>query len=338
MASKDPVLSPSLPWKTRITCGLLNFCTDISRRNNGTINRRLLSLFDIRSPTTPSAVKGVSSSDYTLDSSRNLWFRIFVPSSASASGPKSLPVFIFFHGGGFAFLSPDTIVYDAVCRKLARKIPSIVISVNYRLSPEHCYPCQYEDGFDVIKYLDGEGILPEEADVSKCFLAGDSAGANLAHHVAVRVAEESASLKAVRVLGLVTIQPFFGGEERTEAELRLRSAPIVNLDRTDWMWKAFLPEGSNRDHEASNVSGPRGKDISGLRCFPKTLVFVGGWDPLQDWQRKYYEWLKKSGKEAEKIEYPDMIHAFYLFPEIPGSHQLFTQLKDFVLNCISNSK
>ncbi|XP_062085074.1 probable carboxylesterase 18 [Humulus lupulus] len=338
MANKDPVLSPSLPWKTRISVGLLSFVTDTARRNNGTINRRFLRLFEIKSPTTPSPVKGVSSSDYTLDSSRNLWFRVFVPSSASASAPKSLPVFIFFHGGGFAFLSPDAFAYDAACRKIARKTPAIAVSVNYRLSPEHRYPCQYEDGFDVMKYLDGEGALPEEADVSKCFLAGDSAGGNLAHHTAVRVSEEREKFKAVRVLGLVTIQPFFGGEERTEAELRLRTAPIVELQRTDWMWKAFLPEGSNRDHEASNVSGPRGKDISGLANFPKTLVFVGGWDPLQDWQRKYHQWLKKSGKDAELIEYPDMIHAFYLFPEIPESHQLFTQVKDFVLNCITNSK
>ena len=220
---------------------------------------------------------------------------------------------------------------------MAVSIPAVVISVNYRLAPEHRYPCQYDDGFDVLKLLDkdraeGGGVLPGVADVSKCFLGGDSAGANLAHHVAVRASEEMEKLRAVRVVGMISIQPFFGGEERTEAEIRLTRAPVVTVERTDWMWKAFLPEGSNRDHEAANVSGPKAADISGLKYFPKTVVFVGGVDPLQDWQRRYYEWLRKSGKEAELIQYPNMIHAFYIFPELPEAHQLITQVKDFVAN------
>ncbi|CAN1787571.1 Probable carboxylesterase 18 [Linum perenne] len=60
------------------------------------------------------------------------------------------------------------------------------------------------------------------------------------------------------------------------------------------------------------------------------MVIVGGLDPLQDWQRKYYEWLKKWDKEATLIEYPNMIHAFYMFPELPEAAQVFTQVKDFV--------
>lgn len=320
----------SLPWKTRISISFLSLVTDSARRRNGTMNRRFLRLFDFRAKASTTSVRGVSSFDFTLDPSRNLWFRFFVPDSHTA--PKSLPVLLFFHGGGFAFLSPDSFAYDAVCRKLARTIPAVIVSVNYRLSPEHRWPCQYDDGFDVLKFLvdDKKEVVPGVADVSKCFLGGDSAGANLAHHVAVR-----ASREGLRVLGLISIQPFFGGEERTEAEIRWPSAPVVSLERADWMWRAFLPEGSNRDHEAANVSGPNAADISGLENFPKALVFVGGLDPLQDWQRRYYQWLKTSGKEAELIEYPDMIHAFYIFPELPQAHQLITQVKDFVSNCIS---
>ena len=135
-----------LPWRTRITVSLLSLVTDFSRRSNGTINRRLLRLFDFRSPPAPKATRGVSSSDHTIDASRNLWFRLFVPDSDCDN--SSLPVLLFFHGGGFAFLSADSFVYDAVCRKLARLIPAVVVSVNYRLSPEHRHPCQYDDGFD----------------------------------------------------------------------------------------------------------------------------------------------------------------------------------------------
>lgn len=95
-----------------------------------------------------------------------------------------------------------------------------------------------------------------------------------------------------------------------------------------------MPDGSNRDHEASNVSGPNAVDVSGLE-YPDTVVVVGGFDPLQDWQRRYYEWLKKSGKEATLIEYPNMIHAFYVFPELPEASQLISQIKDFISKRIS---
>jgi len=178
-------------------------------------------------------------------------------------------------------------------------------------------------------------VLPENADFSKCFLAGDSAGANLAHQVAVRVAKSG--LREIRVVGLVSIQPWFGGEERTAAEVKFEGAPLVSTSRTDWLWKAFLPEGSDRDHGAVNVSGANSEDLSGLD-YPDTLVFVGGFDPLQDWQRKYYEWLRKSGKKAQLIEYPNMIHAFYIFPELPESSQLISQVKDFITNRISDLK
>lgn len=224
--------------------------------------------------------------------------------------------------------------YDVVCRRFARTLPAIVVSVNYRLTPEHRFPSQYDDGFDVLQFLDHAAPIPNAADLSKCFLAGDSAGANLAHHVAVRACRTQ--FQVLKVVGLISIQPFFGGEERTQSEIRFSGYPLVSLARTDWLWKVFLPEGSDRDHYAVNVSGRNAEDILGLD-YPNTVVFIGGFDPLQDWQRRYYQWLKKSGKEATLIEYPNMIHAFYVFPELPESSQLFSQVKDFVVHRLSNN-
>ena len=74
----------------------------------------------------------------------------------------------------------------------------------------------------------------------------------------------------------------------------------------------FLPDGSTRDHETVNVSGPNAVDITGLD-YPDTIVFVGGFDPLQDWQRRYYEWLRKSGKEAGLVEYQIVFMLFMCF-------------------------
>ncbi|KAJ7975533.1 Alpha/beta hydrolase-3 [Quillaja saponaria] len=316
---------PTIPWKTRLSIFYLSTIIKASRRSDCTVNRRLFNFLDIKSGPNPSPINGIKSTDIIVDPNRKLWFRLYIPTATTST---SLPVVIYFHGGGFAFLSPASFAYDAVCRRFASELPAIVVSVNYRLGPEHRYPSQFDDGFDVLKFLDeNHDVLPQIADVSKCFLSGDSAGGNIIHHLAVRVYREG--FRVVKIIGLLSIQPFFGGEERTESEIRLDGVPFVSLYHTDWFWKVFLPDGSDRDHQAVNITGPNAIDISGLD-YPDTLIFVSGFDPMQEWQRRYYEWLRKSGKEAQLIEYPNAIHGFYLFPELPDSSQFISHVKEFV--------
>lgn len=88
---------------------------------------------------------------------------------------------------------------------------------------------------------------------------------------------------------------------RTESEKNLDRKFFVKVEDRDWYWKVFLPEGENRDHPACNVFEPRGR-ILDLLNFPKSLVFMLGLDPLQDWQLAYVVGLKKSGKEV-KVQY-----------------------------------
>jgi acetyl esterase/lipase len=307
---------------------IFDFVLSLSRRSNDTIDRRLLDFIVRKVAPNPNFVDGVSSSDVIVDPTRNLLFRLFIPSSNFIDIGTSLPVFVFFHGGGFAFMSLSSIQYDTLCRLFCRSFPAIIVSVNYRLAPEHRFPSQYDDGLEILKFLDkNENILGKFADITKCFLSGDSAGGNLAHHVAIQVSSEN--LQILKVIGLVSIQPFFGGEERTESEIRSKWAPVVSLDKTDWYWKMFLPDGSTRDHESVNVSGPNAIDILNVD-YPNTLLCVGGFDPLVGWQKRYYEWLRKSGKEVELIEYPNMIHGFYCFPEIPETSHFISKIKSFM--------
>ncbi|MQL76283.1 hypothetical protein Taro_008675 [Colocasia esculenta] len=337
--SPSATTSPALPWRTKITIFFLTLVTDAVRRSDGTINRRLLSFLEISARPNPKPVRGVRTADITIDTARNLWFRLFLPADSSQGDGAGLPVLVFFHGGGFAFLSPASGVYDAVCRRFCRKFPAAVVSVNYRLSPEHRYPAQYDDGLEVLRFLasqpgGGDCGLPllqeffKVADLSSCFLAGDSAGANIAHHVARRWSGGEAPPRSlVAVAGLVAIQPFFGGDGRVESEIRLSRAPVVSAARTDWLWRAFLPEGVGRDHEAASPEGA----VSGLsEDFPPAMVVIGGFDPLQDWQRKYYEGLRRVGKEARLVEYPGAIHAFYVFPELKDTPALIEELKGFI--------
>lgn len=341
-APRRDVPSLSLPWKTRLHVTVLSAVTDFARRSDGTVNRRLLSFLDVRAPASAKPLRDVRTADIPVD--RDLWFRLFVPADG---GGESLPVIVFFHGGGFVFLSAASQAYDGVCRRICRHVRAIVLSVNYRLAPEHRYPAQYEDGADILRFLDRGGLASADptagalADLSSCFLAGDSAGANITHHVARRWAAgaENGAWERVRLVGMVLIQPFFGGEERTEAELRLSRAPVVSVERTDWMWRAFLPKESDRDHEVVNVFGPRAAAAGELEAaLPEALVIVGGFDPLQDWQRRYYEGLRARGKAARLVEYPEAIHAFYVFPQLKESAAAIEEIKAFVDAHRSKSK
>ncbi|KAF8404032.1 hypothetical protein HHK36_008908 [Tetracentron sinense] len=319
--------SPVLPWKARISLSLLAAVTDFSRRRNGTVNRWFMNLFDVKASPNRNPRNGVKTIDITVDSSQNLWFRLFIPTENAVD--STLPVVVYFHGGGFTFLSPDSWLFDGVCRRIAREALAVVVSVNYRLAPESRCPAPYDDGCKVLKFLDDRNFedFPANADLSRCFIVGDSAGGNLAHHVALRAGEYE--FREVKVIGLIAIQPFFGGKERTESEIRLARDVLISMDRTDWVWRAFLPEGSDRDHEAVNVFGPNSVDISGMK-YPATVVVVGGFDPLQDWQRRFYEGLRRSGKEVYLLEYPNAIHPFYCFPELPESSLLFTYMRNFI--------
>ncbi|KAJ1435720.1 Lipase, GDXG, putative serine active site [Sesbania bispinosa] len=216
---------------------------------------------------------------------------------------------------------------------LDRKVPAntipvdgaVVVSVNYRRSPEHRFPCAYDDGWAALKWVKSRVWLQSGKD-SKVYvyMAGDSSGGNIAHHVAVRAAEED-----VEVLGNILLHPLFGGEKRTESEKKLDGKYFVRLQDRDWYWRAFLPEGEDRDHPACNPFGPRGKSIVGLK-FPKSLVCVAGLDLLQDWQLEYVEGLKKSGQDVKLLYLKEATIGFYFLPNNDHFYCLMKEINDFV--------
>lgn len=320
---------PSLPLVTRLKLFTFHLIRTACTRRDGTVNRRLFNLIDFKAaaPATKRINSlRISTSDVTVDPTRNLWFRLFTPDAAALTSP--LPLVVYFHGGGFSNYGADSKIYDDLCSLLSARLPAVVVSVNYRLAPEHKYPSQYEDGFDVLKFIGSKWreVLPAGTDLGKCFVGGDSAGGNIAHHVTVRAVQEAQELGKIRIVGVLGLQPFFGREERSESELRLTAAPLLSVKETDVFWREFLPEKADRDHPAANVFG--GGEIMG--DFPSSLVIVGGIDPLQDWDRRYVEWLRESGKEVELIQYPTAFHGFYAFPELPHFALFMDDVANFV--------
>lgn len=182
-------------------------------------------------------------------------------------------------------------------------------------------------GFEMLRIsMDEEKGYIEISGESKVhvYLAGDSSGGNIVHHVAVRAAEEE-----IEVLGNILLHPLFGGEKRTESELRLDGKYFVKLQDRDWYWRAFLPEGEDRDHPACNPFGPRGKSLVGLK-FPKSLVCVAGLDVLQDWQLAYVKGLEDSGQQVQLLYLKEATIGFYFLPNNDHFYSLMKKINNFV--------
>jgi acetyl esterase/lipase len=330
---------PALPWSVRVQLFFLVAAAGVTMRRDGSVNRSFFNLVDRRARASARPDKsGVRSADVGVDAARGLRARVFSPAAVVGARPQPpLPVLVYFHGGAFALLSAASAPYDAMCRRLCRDLRAVVVSVDYRLAPEHRCPAPYDDGVDVLRHLASAGlpdaVVAAPVDFSRCFLAGDSAGGNIAHHVARRWTKAAAAAAAaasnpIRLAGIILVQPYFGGEERTDAEVDMDGkVPVVTTRGSDWAWRAFLPEGADRDHWAAHVTDENA-DLPG--GFPPAMVVIGGLDPLQDWQRRYAGALRRNGKAVRVVEFPEAIHTFFLFPVLHDCGRLATEMKAFM--------
>ncbi|KAK7285429.1 hypothetical protein RJT34_20202 [Clitoria ternatea] len=329
-----------VPLNTWVLISNFKLAYNLLRRADGTFNRELAEFLDRKVPANAIPVDGVFSFDH-VDKSTGLFNRVYLQASGNGSqwGIKDLerplstteivPVIIFFHGGSFSHSSANSAIYDIFCRRLVSICKAAVVSVNYRRSPEHRYPCAYDDGWAALKWVKSRTWLQSGRE-SKVYvyMAGDSSGGNIVHHVAVRAAEEE-----IEVLGNILLHPLFGGEKRTESELRLDGKYFVRLQDRDWYWRAFLPEGEDRDHPACNPFGPKGKSLAGLK-FPKSLVCVAGLDLLQDWQLAYAKGLEDSGQQVKLLYLKEATIGFYFLPNNDHFYCLMEEIKNFTnSNC-----
>ncbi|KAJ7973404.1 Gibberellin receptor [Quillaja saponaria] len=309
---------------------------NLLRRPDGTFNRHLAEFLDRKVQANANPVDGVFSFDVIIDPETNLLSRIYRP--APEEGPllnivdlqkpatsEVLPVIIFFHGGSFAHSSANSAIYDTLCRRLVCICKAVVVSVNYRRAPEDRYPGAYDDGWTALKWVNSRSWLQSKKDMKvHIFLAGDSSGGNIVHNVALRAVESG-----FEVLGNILLNPMFGGQERTESEKRLDGKYFVTIQDRDWYWRAFLPEGEDRDHPACNPFGPKGKSLQGI-AFPKSLVVVSGFDLIQDWQLAYVEGLEKAGQEVKLLYLEQATIGFYLLPNNDHFCTVMDEISDFV--------
>lgn len=268
--------------------------------------------------------------DLPLNPSSATSLRLFRPLDPSA---KKLPVILFFHGGGFVICNASTQIFHDYCSQIAVLTPAFVISVDYRNAPEHRLPAAFDDAIDALTWLKSQAQetngcdewIKKYADLSNCFLMGLSAGSSIVYHAGLRSVD--LDLTPIKIQGLIINQPYFGGVERTESELRLINDEVLPLDKNLVMWSLALPLDANRDHEYCNPMVGSGDERIGR--LPRCLFRGYSGDPLIDRQSELAKLMESRGVHVVAKFYEGGCHgADISIPE--HANKLYVDVRDFI--------
>ncbi|MCO5601139.1 hypothetical protein L7F22_055258 [Adiantum nelumboides] len=280
----------------------------------------------------PSTPHDVASSDVTLNAGHGTSLRLFLPPTPPHS---KLPILLYFHGGAFLHSSIRLRHQHANLSRLAAHVNALIVSVDYRLAPEHPFPAAYEDCYEALLWLDkqaklglsGEPWLANYADFSRCFLSGDSAGGTIVHYVGMQAVghgswqseQEDRELKHVCLQGMLLFHPFFtcGREEEP---------PPADSK----MAKIFKYINVTNDHPLVDPLSPKAPPLAAAPL-PPACIFVAGDDALKQGAIVYYKGLVQAGKEAKLSIAEGETHVFHILkPASPNVIPLLDEAKDFI--------
>ncbi|MDG5482672.1 alpha/beta hydrolase [Mycolicibacterium gadium] len=229
--------------------------------------------------------------------------RIYRPSSAAP-----LPVVVYAHGGGFVFCDVDS--HDGLCRNLANLIPAVVVSVDYRLAPEHPWPAAAQDLYAATQWA-ADHATEIGGDPNRVVVAGDSAGGNLAAVTALMARDNGRPVLAAQLL----LYPMIAADFDTES-YRLYGNGFYNpRPALQWYWDQYVPAHSDRTHP---YASPLRADLQGL---PPAVVVLAGHDPLRDEGAAYADALARAGVRTARCDFDGGIHGFMTMPMLDVAHE-----------------
>lgn len=222
--------------------------------------------------------------------------RLYVPAGQPAESPA--PLLVYYHGGGFVFGDLDT--HDSVCRFLAAASGASVLSVEYRLAPEHPFPAAVEDAWAAFDWA-AANAAELGADPARIGVGGDSAGGNLSAAVSLLAREGGGAMPALQLL----IYPVTDPEGTSRSRLTYAEGYILTKADTDAFEAAYLPDGAARNDP--RVSMLHVEDLSSL---PPAYVITAGFDPLRDEGEAYALRMREAGTPVALRRHPGLIHSF----------------------------
>ncbi|TXH05958.1 MAG: alpha/beta hydrolase [Nevskiaceae bacterium] len=221
-----------------------------------------------------------------------LRLRLFVP---EASGPW--PVTLFFHGGGFVVCNLDT--HDNLCRCLAQRAGTLVVSVDYRLAPEAKFPAAVDDACAALRWVHAHAATLG-GDATRLAVAGDSAGGNLA-----AVAAQWAPAQGITLAHQLLLYPVTDAGMHTASYRAFAEGYVLSATMMRWFFEQYLPGPQSVDD--ARASPLRARSLAGLA--PAT-VFTAEYDPLCDEGEAYAEALRAAGVDTQLHRWPGQIHGF----------------------------
>ncbi|XP_020575513.1 tuliposide A-converting enzyme 1, chloroplastic-like [Phalaenopsis equestris] len=294
----------------------LEFFPFIRLYKSGRIER--LTVLPTLPPSPSDPITGVASKDVVIDPAAPVSARLYLPQLPSPPSSK-VPLLVYFHGGAFCIESAFSPTYHPYLNSLCGRAGVLIVSVEYRLAPEHPLPAAYDDSWAALRWAVGgsDPWIAAHADLNRVFLAGDSAGANIAHRMAVRAGAEG----GVRVEGTAAIHPYFSTGEEEKGTLG------------DKLWRLVCPgaiggTGDPRLNPAAESEGAL-KGMAGRRA----VVFLAEKDFLREKGKAYFEVLRGSGWEGlvELVETEGEGHVFHLSkPESYRAGELMEKLVSFL--------
>jgi len=209
------------------------------------------------------------------------------------------PCLVFFHGGGWVIGDLDS--HDVVCRKLADEGQLIVISVNYRLAPEHKFPAAVDDAIAATKWIAGNA-KPLGIDASRLSVGGDSAGGNLAAVVAIAARDGNGPA----ISGQVLIYPAVDFAMTHPSHREPETSILLTHSVIKWFCDHYL-SGAADVHDW-RASPARATTLVGL---PPAYVLTAGADPLRDEGDEYADRLRQAGVPVTYRHFPGQFHGFF---------------------------
>jgi acetyl esterase len=222
--------------------------------------------------------------------------RLYTP---VAPGAERLPGLVYFHGGGFVIGSLET--HEGLCRILANDSGCRVVSVDYRLAPEHKFPAALDDAFAATQWV-AEHAPELGIDPNSIAVAGDSAGGNLAAAVCQLAAETGAPLIALQVL----FCPVLDQSGETESRRRYAEGHLLEKASLEWFFAHYC--GTGTDLRDARLSPLRAGGLAGL---PAAHIHTAGYDPLRDEGKAYADKLERAGVKVRYTCHDGMVHHFY---------------------------
>ncbi|MFV3406499.1 alpha/beta hydrolase [Pseudomonas sp. NY15463] len=222
--------------------------------------------------------------------------RLYRPHGASA-GPQGLVCYL--HGGGYVVGSLDS--HDGVCRELCQRSGFPVLSVGYRLAPEHKFPTALHDCTDTLHWL-REQAVPLGIDLERVVLAGDSVGASLATVLAIEAAHAGEAAPITPCLQ-VLCYPMTDASQRSASMELFAEGYLLESDTLEWFYQHYARTAQDRlDWRFSPLLA------DDLRGVAPAVVVVAGFDPLLDEGLAYARKLQAQGVDVQLLEYPDLTH------------------------------